>query len=320
MEDIKRELYSEIFDMNEIADGARGGTEMMQERLVDNVDHDLLKQFYIIPSRVRRIHPDKPNIFWCHDLANDPEVANLAYEEFRNKFAMIVFVSHIQALEYAHKFGLKHSEYTVIPNAIVPFEEGKKPEDDVVRVIYHTTPHRGLELLVPSVQKIAQVFPNIHLDVYSSFSVYSQPGRDNAYQELFEHIKSKPDIMTYHGGVSNDEVREALKKANIFGYPSIWPETSCLAAIEAMSAGCLMVSPNYGALVETVGEFGVTYDWHEDVNVHINRFANMLYSAVKVVKGDQNQQMLALVKRYVDMKYNVHNFGRKWSSLLKSLV
>ena len=89
----------------------------------------------------------------------------------------------------------------------------------------------------------------IHFDVYSSFEAYGWKERDKPYEEVFKTIREH-DGMTYHGFKPNDVVRKALSEAHIFAYPSIWVETSCISAIEAMSAGVQIVCPNLGALLK----------------------------------------------------------------------
>ena len=49
---------------------------------------------------------------------------------------------------------------------------------------------------------------------------------------------------------------ELLKEMHIYAFPSIWVETSCISAIEAMGAGCEIVTTNLGALYETCTPFG----------------------------------------------------------------
>ena len=94
------------------------------------------------------------------------------------------------------------------------------------------------------------MYDNVHLDVFSSFNAYGWAERDEPYQELFDKIEAHPQ-MTYHGFKPNNIVRNALQKAHIFAYPSIWMETSCIALMEAMSAGLMCVHPNLAALPET---------------------------------------------------------------------
>jgi hypothetical protein len=62
-----------MVEVNELNKNARGGTELMQERLHKSIPEQLLNKFQIIPSRVRELDPDKKKILWLHDLPHDPE-------------------------------------------------------------------------------------------------------------------------------------------------------------------------------------------------------------------------------------------------------
>ena len=54
---------------------------------------------------------------------------------------------------------------------------------------------------------------------------------------MFEDCK-RTENVEFHSYVKNDKIIELLKNMHIFSYPSILPETSCIAAIEAMASGC----------------------------------------------------------------------------------
>ena len=209
----------------------------------------------------------------------------------------------------------------VIKNGIYPIDIQEKKFDGTVRIIYHTTPHRGLELLVPVFEILAEKYDNIVLDVFSSFSIYGWSQRDEPYKQLFDRCKAHPKI-NYHGAVSNEQIREELKKSHIFAYPSIWPETSCLAAIEAMSAMNMIVCPNYAALPETTAGFANMYQWSEDNNEHANRFMRVLEETIlDITKNGPDVNRLAFQKRYTDVIYNWEmNISRRWESLLTQLA
>ena len=57
------------------------------------------------------------------------------------------------------------------------------------------------------------------------------------YENIFEECKNTKNV-NYFGFLENKKIIELLKKMHIIPHPSIWPETSCIAAIEAMAAGC----------------------------------------------------------------------------------
>ena len=308
-------------EKNELNKNARGGSELMQERLYRDLPQDLLDNFQIILSRVRNLDPNKKKILWLHDLPNDPESEHLKDPQLRERFDKIICVSDWQMQLYNLMSGVPYAESAVLKNAIEPIDIDVKEYDGTVRLIYHTTPHRGLEILVPVFEELCKAHDNIHLDVYSSFGVYGWEQRDEPYQLLFDRCRNHPNI-TYHGAVSNQEVREALKKSHIYGYPCIWPETSCISVIEAMSAKNLVVCPNYAALPETCSNFAVMYQWNENKNAHAVQFAHALNYAIETIKKNEGRTdpYLDFQKQHFDFFWNWEKRKGEWQTLLESIL
>jgi glycosyltransferase involved in cell wall biosynthesis len=297
---------------------AQGGTELMNKMLYERVSPELLDKFNIIKSRVRSVSEEKKNILWLHDLWGDPEAQHLKDPNSRANFSKLIFVSNWQFQTYNLALGVPYSESLVLKNAIDPIEWKEKSKDQI-RLIYHTTPHRGLQILIPAFEAlVAHWGDKIHLDVYSSFEAYGWKERDEPYLDLFERAKEHPQ-MTYHGFQPNDVVRKALQEAHIFAYPSIWQETSCIAAIEAMSAGCEVVCPNLAALPETTAGFGTMYQFNEDLNYHANVFVNILHQTITRHFDEDNQKKLIFAKNYIDNFYNWDLRAAEWMGLLRAL-
>ena len=299
---------------------AMGGTELMNKALMERVDPALLEEFHIIKSRVRKVDTDKKNILWLHDLWADPEAQHLKDAELRKRFSKLVFVSNWQLSTYNMGLGVPYAESTVLRNAIDPIQvDWNDKPDDQIRLIYHTTPHRGLDILYAAVARLAEIYGDkIHLDVFSSFKAYGWEERDEPYKQLFANIDEHPQ-MTYHGYQPNSTIREYLQKAHIFAYPNTWQETSCIAAIEAMSAGCDIVCPNLAALPETTGHWARMYQFNEDVNEHANVFVNQLYAAIEERRHENIHKKLVIQKNWVDNFYNWDLRAAEWTNLLTGL-
>jgi UDP-glucose:(glucosyl)LPS alpha-1,2-glucosyltransferase len=310
---------------DELSVNAKGGTELMFQGLIERLDPNLLEHFQIIPSRVRNLDPKKKKILWLHDLPMDPEAQHLKDPNLRKRFDGLVFVSNWQMQAYNWILGVPYSESIVIPNAIVPIPKHTKPDcKQQINLIYHTTPHRGLELLIPVYEELyeefKETFPgiNLHLDVYSSFKIYGWDQRDEPYRVLFQKCIDHPAI-TYHGTVSNPTIRVALQKAHIFAYPSIWMETSCIALIEALSAGCYCIHPNLAALGET-GKFNpYMYQWNENPEQHKKIFKKELKECIELQAMfgmSYNKNLRNSVNKYHDFN-TIKNI---WESYLWSKV
>lgn len=306
-----------LFIRSDLSKNARGGTELMAERLIKYVDPTLLKNVQIHVSRPSRnvIKPNMKQILWCHDLAADPESKILANGGYK-QFAKIVFVSYWQRDQYMMLYGIPYSHCTVIENAIEKQFQPRKRDVDKINFIYHTTPHRGLQLLYPVFNALTNKFNNLYLDVYSSFEVYGWKERDKPYETLFQQLKQHPNII-YHGAKPNAEVLDALDKAHIFLYPCIWQETSCIAMIEAIKSDVLVIHPNLAALPETASECTLMYDYTEDTTVHMNR----AYHATAKVLSEPT-----FINDYVNKslrhlpRNSISEFEFKWNKLLSQIT
>ena len=313
------DIESDI-ERNEMNVNAMGGTEMMQMALHQRLPEDIRDQFQIIPSRVRDLDPDKLPVLWLHDLAEDPESKHLSDSASRSRFGRLVFVSHWQFSSYNKLLGVPYGQSIVLKNAIEPIPNHTKPNDGPIRLIYHTTPHRGLDILIAVFEKMAEKWGDrIHLDVYSSFKIYGWEQRDKEYESIFDRCREHPNI-TYHGSVSNEEVRKALQTSHIFAYPNTWQETSCIAAIEAMSAGCAIVCPSLAALPETTSNFALMYPFDEDKMQHAHMFYQILDAAIEGFWEEDMQTKLQFQRLYTNTFYSWDLRSQEWEGLLSSLL
>lgn len=310
-------------EINELNQRAMGGTELMQLGLERHVDPELLSKFQIIASRARELDPDRKKILWCHDLPRDPEVAHLADGGYQ-KYDHIVFVSHWQRAMYHEILGVPYSHSSVMLNAIEPNDKIvlRVPGDRKVRLVYFSTPHRGLDLLYPVFAHMAKTDPDLELHVYSSFKLYGWEQRDEPFRPLFDAIDAHPQIIN-HGTVSNAQIREDLPNYDILAYPSTWQETSCLCLIEAMASGLLCVHSSLGALPETSMQQTLMYNYTDDRTAHANRFLNYLDYAVQLIRS--NDERVHHTLKYVTPKlinntYGWEIRGTEWEVLLNSIL
>jgi glycosyltransferase involved in cell wall biosynthesis len=306
------------FEENEISAKSSGGTEMVKRAIAARMPEGLADEFQIICSRVREIEEDKIRVYWLHDLPQDPETSHLKDAASRDRFHKMVFCGNWQYNQYLNFLGIPpNDKCAVIDTPIEPIEYKEKSREEI-RLIYTSTPQRGLSLLVPVFEELCKKHPNIYLDVFSSFAIYGWGDSDKQFAELFERCKNHPNIV-YHGFAPNDKVREAYQNAHIFAYPSIWQECNSRALIEAMSAGALCLHPNLAGLSDTSGSLTSMYQFEENHNVHANKFYHLLDHAIGIVNEENTQNYLRYVKTYADNRFNINKISRQWEDMLKAL-
>jgi glycosyltransferase involved in cell wall biosynthesis len=288
----------------------RGGTELQVELLERFVDKSLLDQVQITTSVPEKIplHPTKPNILWQQ---NSYDQGNLAPwfkdKENHKKYDWYVFNSHWCYEKFRMVFGIPTDRCLVIKNAIDKIEARNLDynKGDPIKLIYTSTPWRGLNVLLAAMQLIKN--PLIHLDVYSSTQVYGdnfKSKNDDQFLGLYNQAAALKNV-SYIGYKPNEFITDNLKNYHMFVYPNIWEETSCIAAIEAMAAGLYCITTDYGALFETCAEFAVYLPYEKD-------FIKLAHTVASVVDAAANQLHEAGVKDHLKFQIDYTNRFYSW--------
>ncbi len=210
-------------------------------------------------ARLRQAGVRARLINWQHKTVDNGSVAPFAETDEREAWSDTVFVSDFQKNSFAEKWAM---DGKVLRNAISPAMEAKpriKPtfaergEDPVL--VYASAPGRGLDFLLMSFPTIRRYLPNAKLRIFSDQSMYQVSSKEDEYFVYYEVARNLPGV-DYVGGVSQSDLSDALLEADIWAYPTIFVETSCIVMMEAAAAGCLLLSSEIGALRETANGFG----------------------------------------------------------------
>jgi glycosyltransferase involved in cell wall biosynthesis len=130
------------------------------------------------------------------------------------------------------------------------------------RMIYSSSPDRGLELLLDLLPKIQEKVPEAEVHIFYGFSNWEKSARsrnDHGQIALIEKLKKKfgqPGVIE-RGRVGQRTLARELMKAQLVAYPTWFTETFCITTMEAMASGTPVITTDVAALQTTVGDAGV---------------------------------------------------------------
>ena len=264
------------------------------------------------------IEKDKINVLWMHHFVNQKEAKNLSSKDFVDKIDWIVFNSSWNFEKYIYQFQIPESKSVVIKNAIEKIEYKEKPKNKI-NLIYHTTPWRGLRQLLNVFKSLN--LENVELNVCSSTIIYGKKFKSNfgnKYENLFDECKNTKNV-NYLGYVENKKIIEILQNTHIFSYPSIWTETSCVAAIEAMAAGCNIVTTNLGALYETCSPFANFVNFDRNLSKLENKFRKALLFDINNYWSKKNQNKIKLQSEIINEAYSWETRSLEWENFFTEI-
>lgn len=298
---------------------AKGGTELLFDKLKNDVGVPDNINLILSNCHPDFLHTDKKNLVWQHMNYDTSQAQLLKDDWFMAQIQHIVYVSHWQSEKFSHVLGVDTENCSVIKNSIYPIEFIEKPKGDKLKLIYTSTPWRGLEILIDVMEMLNR--DDIELDIYSSTKIYGKEFEEK-YQQFYKPMFDKADALknvNVIGYTSNEDVRKAVQEAHIFAYPSIFAETSCLAFIEAAAAGCTIVSTNYGALPETSLGFGNLVQIQSNVDILKKNYAKALNETIDNYWSKSNQETLKIQSDAFNYHYDWNKRKLEWVKLFEEL-
>ncbi|MEI7990646.1 MAG: glycosyltransferase family 4 protein, partial [Chloroflexota bacterium] len=190
---------------------------------------------------------------WITLDADQPPVQPLLQSTIRNEWDFFILISEYQRARFVNYLHLPLEKCVILRNAISPnFENlfssveelaAAKYAQGAPRLAYTSTPFRGLEILMDLYPEFEHQFPAARLQVYSNMNVYqiTDAQQEPWLLELYERCRNARGV-DYIGSIPQPELARALRSVSILAYPCTFAETSCIAVMEAMASGCLVVT------------------------------------------------------------------------------
>jgi glycosyltransferase involved in cell wall biosynthesis len=208
-------------------------------------------------------------LLWVHDVHCGPVL----------DMPRSLRIDRILALSEWHKsfllkcYPLIHADKILVTrNGIDLSRFDRKVERNPKRVIYSSSPDRGLENLLEMWPTIRERVPEAELRIFYGFENWETAARmanDENQLRKIRHLqslcKSLPGV-TFVGRVSQERLTEEFLGAGVWAYPTWFWETSCITAMEAQAADLCVLNSNLAGLTETApGGIDSPIGWEDPV-------------------------------------------------------
>jgi glycosyltransferase involved in cell wall biosynthesis len=270
------------------------------------------------PMLLGRIAPRM--IFWTGDAYDQPALIDFAHPAVQHNVDLVFCVSQWHRQTFIDRFRLSPDKVIATRNGFAPeLLPARAAARTIASGVYTSTPFRGLKILLELFPEIRQRVPVMKLDVFSSMKVYGWTAEQDAasFGALYESA-AQPGI-TWHGSVAQPRLLNHLASSGLLLYPNTFEETSCIAAIEAQAAGCVVVTSARGALTETVVDGVTGFCLKGDPNSDPYR-KDFVEAATGLI---QNEEMFAQMSEAARLRalrnYTWASIASEWTGVLESM-
>ncbi len=187
-------------------------------------------------------------VLWVHDT----DYRDLVTEKRMAEVDHVWVMSEWHRKHWSDLYPFSADKTLVVGNGLDPERFTGNIERDPNRIIYSSSPDRGLEQLAGYWPKIREALPDAQLDIYYDWVNFDLMGGPADYKAKVMAL-CRQDGINWRGRVGQRALAQSLMGASALLYPGPhdFCETFGITFLEAQAAGCVPVTRDNGALPET---------------------------------------------------------------------
>lgn len=191
-------------------------------------------------------------VLWNHDTLDNPRELRLIHDEID----LFLVLSLFHKDNFLLRLPQLDDRLVVTRNGLDfdLLDSSASATRDPDKLIYASRPERGLKTLLESVwPRLHRWNPDLTLYVcgYQLELRNMPPQLKELYRQVGDLLESSPGLVVL-GGLNKRDYYRHLSESALMLYPSVFPEISCLAALEAQALGVPVLTSDAFALSESV--------------------------------------------------------------------
>lgn len=203
-------------------------------------------------------------------------------QKYINHIDNVIVLTNYHKSVISSKYPMLNDKFTIINNGIdVDVDKSDVVNDEPDsnmnknlhsrekipnKFVYTSCSYRGLNTLLNMWPNILSVLPDATLDI-SSYDTFPK-NDDDAH--MLNIINQHSSSITHHGKLNKRDLYNMISKAEYWFYPTHFHETSCITALEMLLNNTICIYYPIGALVDTIGNYGITVNGDNAIDTIVN--------------------------------------------------
>ena len=206
---------------------------------------------------------------WAHDTLLLPYGCNLNETQILTKWddyiSGCICLTRWHKDEFIVKYPALTNKIKIINNGLdlgsFFTNETNETKKQANKFIYSSRPERGVDILLGLWPQILDVLPDAEL-VISNYGVEPDP--------VIMDIIKKYDSIRYLGKLNTTLLYAEMQTAEYWLYPTHWPETSCITALEMLMSEVICLYYPVAGLPFTIDKYGIQVKSGNEIETIVN--------------------------------------------------